>query len=294
MPQAPLPPNEEQRLYALHNLAILDTPREQVYEDIVQLASTIMGVPIGLISLVDKNRQWFKAHCGLDATETPREQSFCAHAILDPEQMLVVPDATQDERFADNPLVTGAPHIRFYAGVPLNLSSGLSVGTLCVISTKPYQPTDEQLELLKKLGRMAVHALEAHEQANKLQRYELNLAQLEELTGYGHWAVDVKRGSVYWSPEVYRIHGLDPELYVPNLKEGIEFYHPDDRNMVQQKVNEAINKGEPFEFEARLQWLDGTVVPVFSKAQIQHNQAGEVTGFFGVFRPLEPLPQAAK
>jgi len=291
MPEAPLPKNEEQRLAALDNLKILDTMPEQVYDDIVKLAADVMDVPIGLVSLVGKDRQWFKAQCGLEAKETPREQAFCAHAILDPEHVLVVPDATQDTRFADNPLVTDAPHIRFYAGVPLNLSSGLSVGTLCVIDMKPYQPTLEQLEKLKILARMAVCTLEARETTLKLDRMEHNLAMLEGLTGYGHWSVDVSSERIYWSPEVYRIHGLDPEIYVPMMEEAISLYHVDDQDMVQNVVEQAMKKGEPFEFEARLQWLNGTVVPVFSKAECQFNSAGEVISFFGIFRPLNPLPK---
>lgn len=136
MTPAPALAHDAERLDALRALLILDTPPEERFDRITAFAAREFEVPIALVSLVDQNRQWFKSRVGLDACETPRDISFCGHAIVSPET-LVVTDAPSDPRFADNPLVTGPPHIRFYAGAPLVLPEGHIVGTLCLISPRP-------------------------------------------------------------------------------------------------------------------------------------------------------------
>jgi signal transduction histidine kinase len=145
MIEPPLPANETERLAALRALRLLDTPAEERFDRITRTARDLFGVPIALISLVDAGRQWFKSRQGLAATETPRAISFCGHAILG-DAAFVVSDARNDERFADNPLVTGAPHIRFYAGMPLNSTDGRKIGTLCLIDSQPraFDAGDEQ------------------------------------------------------------------------------------------------------------------------------------------------------
>ncbi len=153
------PANEDARLEALRGYAVLDTPPEPAFDALTRLVAHILGVPIALVSLVDADRQWFKARYGLEAPELPRDISFCGHAVA-LDAVLIVPDTLEDERFADNPLVTGAPRVRFYAGVPLRTSEGFILGTLCAIDQRPREPTPEQLELLALLARHAVDALE--------------------------------------------------------------------------------------------------------------------------------------
>ena len=157
---APLPANEASRLAALRAQQVLDSLPEQMFDDIVRVASNVCGTPIALISLVDENRQWFKAKVGLQASETPRDQAFCAHAILEPDRPLVVPDATQDPRFAANPLVTGSPDIRLYAGAPIVSHSGHALGTVCVIDHEPRELTQAQIDSLQALSRQVSHLME--------------------------------------------------------------------------------------------------------------------------------------
>jgi ribonuclease BN (tRNA processing enzyme)/CheY-like chemotaxis protein len=151
--KAPLPPDEEDRLAALHKLEILDTPPEERFDRHTRIAAASFGSPIALVSLVDRDRQWFKSRHGLEATETSRDMAFCAHAILD-EEPLVVSDALSDDRFADNPLVADDPAIRFYAGAPLRLLDGSRIGTLCVIDHRPRSMTETQIDLLKDLAKL--------------------------------------------------------------------------------------------------------------------------------------------
>lgn len=182
----PLPPDEDARLAVLKEHEILDTLAEREYDDITLLASQICGTPISLISLIDETRQWFKSRVGLQDPETPRDLAFCAYAILDPEQTMVIEDATKDERFADNPLVTGDPGIRFYAGAPLLSKENHALGTLCVIDDKPRELTQRQIEALQALARQLSMRLELRRTARLLQKAneELkNLSLTDDLTG---------------------------------------------------------------------------------------------------------------
>lgn len=181
---APLHPNESERLKALESFEILDTPAEASYDELVALAAEICGTPIALISLVDKDRQWFKAKVGLDARETSREVAFCAHCILG-EEILEVPNATEDDRFKSNPLVTSEPNIRFYAGAPLITSSGHALGSLCVISPEVKTLTDSQKKALRTLSNQVCLQLQLRlankhlaERQKELSRSNQSLQQL--------------------------------------------------------------------------------------------------------------------
>lgn len=168
MESAPDHPQEQKRLSQLSEYAVLDSEQEANFDELTELASAICSTPISLISLVDDHRQWFKSRVGLNATETPKSIAFCSHAILE-EGVFEIPDATADTRFVDNPLVTGAPDIRFYAGAPLIAPNGSPVGTLCVIDTEPRKLTEDQTRALQILSNQVISQLELRKQKLELE-----------------------------------------------------------------------------------------------------------------------------
>ena len=153
MPAADLPPDEEERLRALRELELLDSDPEEEFDELVRRAAEATGAPIAVITLVDEARQWFKARVNLELESTDRDLAFCAHAILSPDDLTIVPDTLDDERFNDNLLVTEDPNIRFYAGAPIFTPDGYPIGTLCVIDAAPRGLSEEQADALRDLAR---------------------------------------------------------------------------------------------------------------------------------------------
>lgn len=181
-PAAPHP-REQERICSLHSLQVLDSNHEKRYDDLTRLVADIFDVPICLVSLVDEDRQWFKAHCGLDARETGRDIAFCAHALHE-ERFFIVNDASKDERFYDNALVTGPPHVRFYAGAVLRDSSGLPLGTLCLIDHKSRQLSEAQLDRLERCAALVENEL-IQRDALLAERARATLqASIDPITGY--------------------------------------------------------------------------------------------------------------
>jgi diguanylate cyclase (GGDEF)-like protein/PAS domain S-box-containing protein len=216
---APLPDRENERLQKLRDYGVLDTPAETEFDDFTALASQIIGTPIALISLLDDQRQWFKSRVGLDVDATAREISFCGHAIHDVD-LLVVEDAQADLRFAGNPLVTGAPHIRFYAGCPLVTPDGFALGTLCVIDRQPRQLSAQAADTLRKLGRQLVNLLELRrllrvqrETERHLRQREAELQRLALVVKHTHNVVIMSdpNGMATWvNPAFERVTGYTP------------------------------------------------------------------------------------
>jgi GAF domain-containing protein len=173
---APIPKNEKKRLKVLWQYDVLDTVPEEVFDDLTDLAADICEAPIALISLVDEDRQWFKSKVGVSVSETARDISFCAHAIMN-QGMLVVPDATKDPRFKNNPMVIGPHKIRFYAGAPLITPDGYALGTLCVLDRKPRQLRPGQKQALLVLARHVVSQLELRRHARELVATRVDLTR---------------------------------------------------------------------------------------------------------------------
>jgi GAF domain-containing protein len=217
--KAPIPINEAERLAALKQYHILDTETEQTYDDLTALAAHICEVPIAQISLVDEVRQWFKSRLGMEQQQTPREIAFCAHAILQREPF-IVRDATQDRRFADNPMVTGEPHIRFYAGFPLVNPEGLALGTLCVIDRQPRQLPAEQEKAMRALARQVMALLELRRVSARLADALDQVKTLQALLPICAWCKRIRDDTGYWDQvEAYFhkhtgvdfSHGICPE-----------------------------------------------------------------------------------
>lgn len=207
METAPLPDNESQRLEALRCCNILDTAPEPIYDDVTSLASTLCDTPIALISLVDSDRQWFKAKKGLEASSTPRSMAFCAHAILS-DHVLVVPDATADPRFWDNPLVVGSPGVRSYAGAPIMTAEGLRLGTVCVIDRRSRQFSNDQISSLAALSRQVASHLELRRQLTRQQKAHEEIKMVRDRLDLvvqascdGVWEIDLSTGTIECSQQ---------------------------------------------------------------------------------------------
>lgn len=266
---APLPPDEPARLAELRKYDILDTEPDAAFEGMVQLARYICQTSIAAISLVDENRQWFKAIVGLGAKETTRDVAFCAHAILQDEP-LVVPDALQDERFHDNPLVSGSPDIRFYAGVPLTTSSGYRLGTLCVIDHVPRQLLQEQMDAIKTLADSVMAHLDLRLSHKKIRGYvdDLQLAaSIFESASEAMVVTDPDNRIITANPAfsamtgyaLNEVVGRNPSLLSAG-KQGKEFYQKmwDDLKVMGHWSGELWNRRKNGELYA--EWLSINII----------------------------------
>ena len=260
--KAPIPENELARLDALKRYAILDTFPEQEFDDLSRLAALICGTPIALVSLVDADRQWFKAKVGIDEAETPRDVAFCAHAILQ-RDVMVVPDALTDDRFRGSPLVTERPRVRFYAGAPLITHDGHALGTLCVMDHVPRDLTSDQKQALKALGRLVVAQIElrrsvsdqsqairerrrAEEELDQLFTLSLDMLCIAGFDGY------FKRINPAWEGTL----GIPTEELLS--RPYIDFVHPDDREATIREAEKMDQGALTISFENRYRSADGT------------------------------------
>jgi PAS domain S-box-containing protein len=277
--------SEERRLVALRHLNILNTPREKTFDDVAQLASQLLAAPIALVSLVEREHQWFKACVGLNANETSREVSFCSHAIAqeDLEAVFVVRDAMQDPRFCNNPLVTGPPHIRMYAGAPLVTRDGQPVGSLCVIDTKPGQPTQGQLDALRVLARSVIAQMELRQSAQDLRESEELNRLIVNTASDAVITVNTERRVMAWNPQAHAIFGVSEadargqpleHLIIPPDSRGVDaatfsgLFAVDKDARLNRHIETSLRKLEGPTFPAEvcvspLQTRDGWMFSVF-------------------------------
>ncbi|MBA4150867.1 MAG: GAF domain-containing protein [Verrucomicrobia bacterium] len=266
-------PNEARRLEALREYNLLDTLPEQVLDDLTTLASHICGTPISLISLIDKDRQWFKSRVGLSTSELPRDISFCGHTILQPH-MFTVPDATQDERFADNPLVTGDLQIRFYAGMPLTSPEGHALGTLCVIDHKPRQLTPLQQESLQVLARQAMTQFELRRQMREVGESEARLRLALDAAQMGTFEWDMAHNRVTWSRGHEKLWGFKPGEFDGTFEAFTRRVHPDDLPGLNVEIARCLAARETFSSDFRVIWLDGTVHWIAARGEFSFDARG--------------------
>ncbi len=271
MPAAPLPACEPQRLAALRSYGVLDTPREAVYDELTQLAAYIAQAPTALVSLVDQHRQWFKSTHGLDACETHRDAAFCSYTILN-DASLIVQDATQDPRFADNPLVTGDMHLRAYAGFPLIVPGGHRLGTLCILDTTPRGFTAVQLEQLTRIAHQVTAQLVAHLRVEELraerQRLEKISSQVPGVVYQYLLRPDGTSCFPYASEGIRAIYEVSPQEVATDAQPVIQRLHPHDAPSVLASITESASQLTPWRAEFRYRtdeggyrWLQGRAMP---------------------------------
>jgi PAS domain S-box-containing protein len=266
--KASLPINEAARIKLLHDLGILDTPREQSFDDIAHLAMTICAAPIAVVTMIDKERQWFKSCVGLEGTETSRDLAFCAHAILQPDQLLIVEDTLQDPRFADHPAVTGDPYIRFYAGAPLELEPGLALGTLCVVDYAPRQLTHMQLDSLRLLARQVVQLILLHQRNEQLRNQAEQFQMLTNSAPILIGQMDCELRYVFCNHKYQKWFGRDPHSMIgktPAQIFGSEYLPIYEQELLRCLGGERVN----YEQLVGERYFDINYVPIFQNDQVK-------------------------
>jgi len=279
----PIPTNESARLSALNRYHILDTPPEEAFDDIARIAAVLCQTPMALITLVDKHRQWFKAAIGIEAREMPRECSFCAHTINRPTELMMVPDATADQRFSQNPLVKGAPHVRFYAGAPLVTPEGLALGALCVVDRQKRELTPTQQEALRVLAGQVMSRLE---QRRILTDLALRLETAQRLAHIGDWQIDIVNNRHDWSDEIFRILGVSRETFVPTLMSALTCVHREDRRRVHQFEYALRTSKAAMEIKHRIVRPDGQVRHVRTHVEVIRGVDGQPQRFTGTLEDI--------
>ena len=291
---------ESIRLKALHNLRILDTPRNLDFDGLVELAEELFEVPISLVSLIDEKRQWFKASVGLEVKETAREVAFCNHTIRSATPF-VVRDAQLDDRFMENPLVTGEPKIRFYAGVPLAIEAGINIGTLCIIDTKPRDLDQRQVRQLQRLGAIGQSLLRQHKiardnadlaantatqmdliskQSAALEKQRQLLECASDLAKMGAWEEDLTNDRVEWSGGLFKLHEMEPTSEL-KIADQMRLYPQRERDRLEKIVAESERDQSGFSFEGQMFTAKGNPrwVRVVGNVEVKD---GRVVRRFGV------------
>ena len=293
-------PGERDRLKALYELRILDTERQPDFDAVVELAQDLFHVPISAVSLIDHDRQWFKAITGLNARETPRDLAFCNHTIRS-SRPFIVSDAAKDRRFKENPLVTSNPSIRFYAGVPLAVNPGINLGSLCIIDNQPREIDDETIRRLNLLGEITVSLLKQHKMAlDSAQLYTKSVKQAAVITRQsaalanqkrllddasriariGAWERNNETGRIEWSDGMFALHEMDRTSPIDS-SEILARYPEPDRSRLVGLLETAAKDNRAFSFEGRMYTAKGNLrwVRLESQVDIMNGQVVRRIGF---------------
>lgn len=302
----PIPENESNRLDALKRYSILDTTPEESFDRITRIAAAYLGVPTVLVSLIDETRQWFKSRYGLDAQETPRDLAFCAYTIMSDEPM-VVPDALLDTRFKENMLVTGAPHIRFYAGAPLHTHDGFNLGTLCAIDSKPRTLTDEQTAIFVDLANLVIEALEfrlSGEKALKeiasrkkiegqLRASEERFRDIAESSSDWFWEMGPDLRFTYFTESFRYIAGIEPKALIGKTRRELV---ADREDTGKWKIHLAdLENHRTFRsFKYEIQRPDGTTQHISVSGKPLFDVTGTFKGYRGTGTNITPQIEAER
>lgn len=303
------PADEAERVAALHALRILDTDPEAPFDAVCRTAQRLFGVATACVSLVDAERQWLKARAGRMPVQTPREGSFCTQTI-EQDAVLVVPDARRDPRFAELGIVTGPPHVVFYAGAPLILRPGLRLGSLCLVDPQPRSFSEADAAALRDLAEIVAAQLrlrrdnladadeqalrQIHESTIRTQGAEIErraganalLTMAEQMAQVGHWRVGFGDGHPIYSESLLRIAGLDPAAPAAGHPHLAALCHPEDRARVEATVAAAVAGGGDFEFVARVVRPDGGLRDVMVRGICKTDEAGRTIGLFGILMDM--------
>ncbi len=270
----------------------LDSP----FERLTALARAMFGTPHAMVGVVDCEHTLFRANVGLDQTALPRELTATHLMVaMGPGAVLIVEDGLKDERLRNHPMVTGAPFLRFFAGVTIANADGEPVGAIGVMDVRPRpRPTDAEIENLKVLARMAGEMID-QASANQRQSEQLKLLRLsEEMAGVGQWRMDAETLKSTWSGQVYRIYGVTRETFDPSLDDSLAFFHPDDREAVREAVMRGLQTGEGFRKRMRLIRADGEERLVEAHADTERGPDGRVVSMFGVFQDVTEAEAATR
>ncbi len=279
----PIPTSDSARLSALSRYNMVGASTDEAFDGVARLAALICGAPIAGVSLVDEHREWFEAAVGLQIRELPRDFSFCAQAIQHPHELLVIADAAADARFADNPMVTGEPHIRFYAGAPLVTPEGLALGTLCVVDQQPRHLTPAQLDALQGLAALVVEQLELR---RTLMDLAVRLETAQRFAHIGDWRYDGATKCADWSDEMFRILGLSRESSDPQRLDVFAQVIPDDLARV-RAFDAALRAGEsPGPVAYRIKRPDDQIRHVRIRAEASRDPQGGLAKITGTMQDV--------
>lgn len=279
-------PFENQRVEALKSLNLLDTVSESDFDELTFLASKICETPIALVSLIDSERQWFKSKQGLTACETPRDVAFCAHAILN-DELFIVEDSSKDERFFDNPLVTGDPRVMFYAGIPLHDPiHKLPIGTLCVIDNSPKKLSDEQKKSLLFLSRQVERLLSARIDLINLTKTKAQLEEAQSIAKIGSWDFDIQTKKISWSDQMFELFSENIELGPPSFEKHKSSIIEEDRTLWEETVKKCIQDGEPYSMRFRTQNIEQQMIWIEAFGRGLKDSGGQIKRLLGTCQDI--------
>lgn len=296
---------ETERLRKLEEYEILDTLPEKEFDDIVELAAALYGTPISVVTLLDNYRQWFKARVGLDSESTPIDQAYCRYTIMNPDKVMIVNDSLKDERFKNNPLTLGDPHIRFYAGAPLVTDDGIALGALCVIDKAPRNFSVQEERMLKILAKRVMNLLQLRKENlrqkkiidSSVTELDLTLARLfeaQKVAHIGNWDFNVRTKELYWSPEMFALLlKKQSKSDKGNLDDWQKLIHPDDTQIVTDAMEQTLKTKQPGMAEFRIV-AGGKETWLLGRADIKYNTEGRVERIFGTLQDVTFRKQADK